>query len=354
MATPRIQSRSLALVLACFAPGCLADEPEPEPEPGPIAAPTDDVGQGEATPLAELRAPTADGAAEYVFKFYEADGDVATFIGIPDGYPAPELDGDCALDIFLRVAADDAIVPAAVRRACGDHDPAERRAAELRPAELTLQVGPITAISGPFCTTQKYATRYAELLSAAAWVPHDEVCTHDCVHWGFNPFPFCFIYENDVLSRECNALEYDYVVSHFGDSGFECEVAECHDVPRAECAHLAGGESTYGPWAAWVSQSDDKVSKLQAEFSNCAQTASMVVSWKRRTNAASPWGATTSVPLGGGAWWKFQLDSGTSSAGNYVGRGYYLTATGANLTAMWVAAAMGGISRSACPSGLPL
>jgi hypothetical protein len=353
MATPRFHSHAhaLAFVLACFAPGCVVDEPGPAP--APESEPADDLGE-DAAPLAELRAPTADGAAEYVFKFFEADGDVATFIGIPDGYPAPEVDGDCALDIFLRVAADDAIVPAAVRRACGDHDPAERRAADLRPTDLTLQTGPITAISGPFCTTQSYATRYAELLAAAAWVPHDEVCTHDCVSWGVSPFPYCLIYENDVLTRDCTNAEWIWLQNNIGESGFECEVAECHDVPRAECDHLAGGSNNYGPWVAWVSQSDDKVSKLQAEFSNCAPTASMTVSWKRRKDASSPWSAPVSVVLGGGAWWKFQLDSGTSSGGNYLGRGYYLTANGAGVTAMWVAAAMGGISRSECPSGLPL
>ena len=308
--------------------------------------------------LAEFERPTDDGLAHYVFRFVEDDGAIATLVGTPLGYPAP-VDDPCALDTFLKVAPDDAVVPLELRRACGDvGDPSPRRVADLRTPALTFAVKPLTAETGagPFCTSAAYSARASKMLDAAKTVQP----VYD-IEW------LCDVEARLDLDEEtCERIDVSSGAT-LGSCDFGAFYNQCGEVTPccAEghfwkgwrydlCTHPVTAATTPVTWADWEGNSGYGASKFQAEVSACVPNATTVISWKKRNSINEAWGPNHETIVNGGYWWVLKLDSGTAPDGTYRGALYVVHATGTDVRPAFVAAIMQGMDRTTCPVPFPL
>ncbi|MEO8550490.1 MAG: hypothetical protein ABI678_10965 [Kofleriaceae bacterium] len=323
----------MAVGAACALFGCV--ESDPDSQDGLIA---------------ELERPTADGTA-YTFRFSVTDGVVAKEVFTPAGH-SPPVDDECALDTFLRVAADDAVVPMELRRSCATHDlPAlgeHATVAELRPSGLTFQ---IAAASGPACTESAYNARYNALVTAASYVRTISVQTgFDCYIWySLGPFGQCIAWDANGTTVLCNAAQ----IPDDGPPG--CLV--WHDLyspePDPDCEHNITSWGAFNPaWADWqVTTPTSTVSAARFEVSACGSSDQSAASWQSRRHTTDAWNTLHVTVWNGIGLYQIVLDSGTSS-GNWSGNQFQFKTHGTAVRPMFAGARMQGLDRGQCASHL--
>lgn len=311
-------------------------------------------------PIAEVLRPTDDGRAHYRFQFTAAEGIVATIAETPHGYPEPIIPGECALDTFLRVADDDALVPDELRRHCGDPsvDAGPRRVAELRKPGGELELKP--AISGPgiasqpLCTSGGYADRLDDLRALAAYRPSVSQCTCDFgALWNANGC--AWVNSSGAIVQACTPGDYQYFLMQ-APSGFFCAPGHttCSPVPDPACAHnwSVFDDNNNGNWSAWqrFSVGADLNTETRVSFAAC-NSSPVTGYWRARAQSTHAWGNEQPFSISGSSSGTIHL-SGPVSGGDYVGWDFFVRLDGTNfqVASAWVY--MEGLDASRCPMNL--
>jgi len=332
-----MRSVLLAASACCALSGCVESDPDRVAQDGLIA---------------ELEHSTPDGAA-YTFRFSVEDGVVATEVFTPAGQ-LPPVDDACALDTFLRIAPDDAVVPMVLRRSCATHDRPElattATVAELRPSGLTFQ---ISNAAGPACTESAYNARYDALVDAASYVPTINIPTGESCD---------AIY---FLGGDGSCAVYS---AHTGDFLYLCDPTQIPDDgppgcwawhttytpgPDPDCEHNISSWGAFNPaWLDWqVSTPTSTVSAARFEVSACSSSGQSSASWQSRRHTTDAWNPLHVTNWNGIGLYQIVLDSGTSS-GNWAGNQYQFKAHGNGVRPMYAGARMRDLDRSECPSHL--
>lgn len=327
----------LAVGATCALFGCVESAPDRGAQDGLIA---------------ELERPTPDGTA-YTFRFSVVDGVVTKEVFTPAGQ-LPPVDDECALDTFLRIAPDDAVVPMELRRSCASHDlpalGAHATVAELRPTGLAFQISNAT---GPACTESAYNARYNALVTAASYVPTVNLPT------GVSCDAYYFL-GGDLSCSVYNA--------HTGDFMYLCDPTQIPDDgppgcwawhttytpgPDPDCAHNISSWGAFSPsWLDWqVSTPTSTVSSARFEVSACSSSGQSSASWQARRHTTDAWGTLHVTVWNGVGLYQLSFDSGTSS-GNWAGNQYQFKAHGNGVRPMYAGARMRDLDRSECPSHL--
>ena len=306
--------------------------------------------------LAHIERTTADGKDHYTFEFVEADGAFATLIGSPLGYPRFEAHG-CALDTYLSVAPDDAIVPIELRRECAAPgatlDPAPARVDELRPIGTAFEPPPrlASADTGPYCTKDPYNKRYEALMTAAKQVATQSVHYEVCDLIAVNEIGICTLWSVDSNGEKKSPVgNCDPLSTAPEETCVQTQTAWA-DVPNHRCDHDVVGWGTYGPWLDWERETTYGVSLLQAEVSSCTPQETFGFYWQIKRGESSAWSGAHYVVLDAPAYWIFQLSSGTVD-GDWRGAKYRVHANGLNVFPMMAGTLMEGIHREDCPTGM--
>lgn len=371
---PRAALAFLLLSVPLSALSACATEPVPGDDADDLAgpAPADElVSRGDRPPpliadgpIADVRRPTADGRASYRFQFLAAEGVVATIAETPGGYPEPLIPSECALDTFLRVAADDALVPDELRRFCG-HESAgagARRVAELRKPGGELELAPAGAARGSLgiaavpslCTSTGYANRLTDLRAAASYRPSVPDCTCNFGAAWNNTGCAWVDGDGDIISQ-CEPADYFFFLSQ-APAGFYCLPGHttCEPVPDPACAHTwqVYDDNDNGNWSAWqrFSTGADQNTETRVYFAAC--DASPVTGyWRMREQSTDPWGQQHPFSISGSSTGTVHL-SGPVSGGDYVGWDFFVRLDGDNfqVASAWVY--MEGRDASDCPMNL--
>jgi hypothetical protein len=345
---------AISLALTACATEPLPLEPEATADEGPAASTLEG-------PIVEVLRPTADGRAHYRFQFIAAEGMIAVLSETPYGYPEPVLPQECALDTFLRVAADDDLVPAELRRHCGDPsaEAGPRRTRELRKPGGEFQLQPVTdeptiAAVPSLCTSSGYASRLDTLRDLAAYRAPKSQCTCNLgARWNLDGC--AWIDGSGNILQQCSALDHQSFLMQ-AVSGFYCIPGEttCQAVPNPACGHnwTVFDDNNNGNWSAWQRPSvgADLNTRTRVDFASCT-SASTTGFWKMRQQSTNAWGAEHPISVSGLNTATLTL-SGPVSGGDYVGWDFFVRLDGASfqVASAWVY--MEGIDASTCPMNL--
>lgn len=331
----------VALALLSVSPACVVDEGEGAPEV-----------------LAELSVPTEDGLAEYRFELSRlADGPLVTRIESPLGYPEVVVNGECALDTFLRVAPADMVVPEALlaecgvpgadggRRALAATDPVFT-AGELRRGDLALATEPPRRR----CSRSEFDHRLDELRALASFQPSVPDCELECLVWAEWDESSCVFVYPDGSWDECSALDHQFLLTNYGPSGQGCAEQDLvcgPPIPAPACDHTEWVIGDWGPYGVWQRESaGSKTSKVIAELSNCGGETGR--GWWQAKEDSGPWSSQQVVPLAPNALTTIVLSAGVMN-GDWRGWDFRLHADGSKLHAATAWVELQGRNAATCP-----
>ncbi len=303
--------------------------------------------------VADISVPTDDGAAAHRFQFV-VDGDViATYVDSPAGYPAPVIEDDCALDTYLRVAPDDAVVPEALLHICDPDGAQLRRAAAPTVAELRTDdhVLELAAASSEFCSIPAFVEREANLAERAAFIPDKYSCTPgECTTFVVWDQQYCRITNSaGVILDWCDPITAAFYQSMapLGSACIASAPPSCEWAPNHACDHPAPVDSTYLQQPKWSMQRYN-VTRVHLQVSGCG--TKRTGSWQQDTG--SGWGSKHTFDTGGDSYRQLTLSAGWTASDKWKGRGFRVTVNGGkderfHAIAAW--AKLAGKDRHECP-----
>jgi len=347
--------RALLLLATAQAITACATEPLATPEPVVDESAADDAIR--AVPLADISVPTPDGRASYRFKFFETDGVIATSVTVPFGYAVPVAD-DCALTTFLRIAAEDALVPPQLIAACASGSQAlvSRRVRDFWPTARGLDT---TTELAAACSHPTFNARTAALTSDASYIPNHSACV-DRISWDFHYSPadehYCYhTNAGGYPTIRCNDDEID-IAEDINEHSYELSGTYCLDygsVPNHACDHDSAAFGDWGPYTTWTREPPKVATKVRMETSVCLGTTAMT-RWKQRYHWADPWSASHYDVIDAGLT-VMTLSAGWDGDDHWNKRYFSLFASNLDDSTLHVGTAwldLAGKNRFTCPSGI--